>query len=47
MKTNRNNTLTLRAHSIRTLTPGELRVANGGCAAGCHDTCGGSKSPTK
>jgi hypothetical protein len=30
MKTNRNNTLKLRAHSIRTLTRSELLVANGG-----------------
>jgi hypothetical protein len=47
MKTNRTNTLTLRAHSIRTLTPAELRVAAGGCAPGCHDTCGGTKALTK
>jgi hypothetical protein len=30
MSTNRNNTLKLRKHSIRTLTPSELRVAHGG-----------------
>jgi hypothetical protein len=30
MSANRNNTLTLRKHSIRTLTPTELRVVNGG-----------------
>ena len=30
MKINTNSTLKLRTHSIRTLTPGELRVAIGG-----------------
>ena len=30
MNTNRNNTLKLRAHSIRMLTAGELRAALGG-----------------
>jgi hypothetical protein len=28
-------TLTLRKHSIRTLTPSELRVANGGGRGAC------------
>ena len=31
MNTNRNNMLALRRHTIRTLTPSELRIANGGC----------------
>jgi len=30
MITNRNNTLKLRKHSIRTLTPKELNVVHGG-----------------
>jgi hypothetical protein len=29
------STLKLRAHSIRTLTPGELRVVNGGVIDPC------------
>jgi hypothetical protein len=37
MSTNRNNTtLNLRKHSIRTLTPTELRVINGGWTVGTH-----------
>jgi hypothetical protein len=34
MNTNRNNTLKLRARSIRNLTAAELRVANGGATCG-------------
>ena len=41
MKTNRNTTLTLRAHSIRALTPSELRLAHGGVI---DTTCGRSKA---
>ena len=41
MKTNRTSTLRLRAHSIRTLTPTELRLAHGGVI---DTTCGKSKA---
>ena len=38
MKNTNNSKLALRAHSIRTLTPSELRLVNGGVI----DTCAGS-----
>ena len=41
MKTNRTPTLRLHAHSIRTLTPTELRLAHGGVI---DTTCGRSKA---
>jgi hypothetical protein len=34
VKSTRNNTLALRKHSIRTLTPSELGVAHGGYTSG-------------
>ena len=38
MKNTTKPTLSLRTHSIRTLTPSELRLVNGGVI----DTCAGS-----
>ena len=40
MITNRNNTLKLRAHSVRNLTAAELRAARGGCGDPCPDPWG-------
>ena len=48
MTTNRNNTLKLRAHSIRTLTPSDLRAVVGGINdSSCNNSkssCGGTKA---
>ena len=42
MKNRTKPALALRAHSIRNLTTAELRLAQGGCAAGCH-SCSNTK----